>query len=244
MMASRTPLTPKTNVRPVSPASKSPIATTQQIHLPRVLPRPSRSEVDASKIAAASPELQNVSPEYIREKLLTMTPQMYQSLSDVQATPPKHALPKELEMIINDATCCPTHMLAVWSSSPQPNEMCQITMYPTHHLVLASHCANLPVLPPSCPSSSSSTVMIPVVSLCIPSPPTFPLLHSYLYTKDIGDLASALFLPSDPDAPNRQVALVYGVWSNAHALGVVDGKLFNVLDKAWELVSAQSQVSP
>ena len=178
---------------------------------------------------------------------------MYQSLSNVKASPPKHALPEELEIMVNDATCYPTHMLAVHSSSPQPDETCQITMYPTHHLILASHCASLPVLPPSCPSplpgpsssssSSSSTVTIPVVSLSIPSPPTFPLLHSYLYTKDLRNVVSALFSPSDPDAPQRQAALVYGVWSNAHALGVVDEKLFDVLDKAWELIATKLRVS-
>ena len=173
---------------------------------------------------------------------------MYQSLSNVKASPPKHVLPKELDIIVNDATCCPTHMLAVCSSSPQPNEPRQITMYPTHHLVLASHCANLPPLPPSCPSlpgpsSTSSTVTIPVVSLCIPSPPTFPLLHSYLYTKDVRHLVSALFSLSDPDAPKRQAALIHGVWSNAYALGVVDENLFDVLDKAWALVSAKLRVS-
>ena len=73
--ASRIPLTPKTTVRLVSPASESPIAASQQMRLPRILPRPSRSEVDASTIAAASPELEHVSPEYIREKLALITPQ-------------------------------------------------------------------------------------------------------------------------------------------------------------------------
>jgi hypothetical protein len=75
MTASRIPLTPKTNVRPVLPAAKSPVAAIQQIRLPRVLPRPSRSEVDAANVVAASPELQNVTPQYIREKLLPLAPQ-------------------------------------------------------------------------------------------------------------------------------------------------------------------------
>lgn len=171
---------------------------------------------------------------------------MYQSLSKVTASPPKHVLPKELEIIIDNASCCPTHMLAVRSSSPQNNQMHRVIMYPTHHLILAAHCANLPALSSSCTlpdtssSSSSTTATIPVVSLSLPSPPTFPLLHSYLYTKDAESLVSALFSSSnEPDALKRQVALVYGVWANAYALGVVDENLFDVLHRAWALVVAK-----
>jgi hypothetical protein len=74
MPASRIPLTPKTNFR------TAPTPVVQEIRLPRVLPRPSRSEVDAANIVAASPELQNVAPEYIRENLLPVAPQYVFSL--------------------------------------------------------------------------------------------------------------------------------------------------------------------
>ncbi|KAF8234964.1 hypothetical protein L208DRAFT_1259352 [Tricholoma matsutake] len=236
MLASRSPLT---NFRILPP----PI-----IRLPRVLTRPSSSEVASSNIAAASPELHNVPPEYIRESLLHLAPQLYHSLSNVKASPPKHTLPNELEIIINDTTCCPTHMLAVHSFSPQPNQTRQVTMYPTHHLVLASHCANLPALPPSLPSPSSSTpstTTIPVISLSLPSPTTFPPLHAYLYTKDITNLFTTLLSPPNEhdDDLERQAALIYGVWSNAYVLGVVDEQLFDALDKAWEWVSAKLQLS-
>ena len=174
-------------------------------------------------------------PEYI--VLINTLSRMYQSLSNVKANPSKHALSNELEITINDKTSCPTHMLAVYCSTSQPNQPCQVTMYPTHSLILASHCADLPVLPPSCPSSSTpTTATVPVVCLSLPSPPTFPLLHCYLYTKDAAHLSSALLSPSEP---MRQVALVSGVWSNAYALGVVDDNLYTVLDKAWELVSTK-----
>jgi hypothetical protein len=176
---------------------------------------------------------------------------MYESLSNVNVNLPRHSLPKELEIIINDTTCCPTHMLAVYSDSTLPIEKPrQITMYPTHHLILASHCANLPDLFScySSPKPSSSTqipVTIPVVPLSLPSPHTFPLLHAYLYTKDSANLITSLLSSSfDPDSLNRQVALVLGVWSNARALEVVDEKLFDALDEAWDSVSAKLPAEP
>jgi hypothetical protein len=88
------------------------------------------------------------------------------------------------------------------------------------------------------------TATIPVIPLSLPSPHTFPLLHTYLYTKDAANLVSSLLSSStELDDLKRQAVLVYGVWSNAHALGVVDEKLFDALDKAWDWVSVKLAVS-
>jgi hypothetical protein len=71
MTTSRTPLTPRTNFSTELPT----VTPTRAARPLQVLPRPSRSEVDSANIAAAYPELHDVVPEYIREKLLSVAPQ-------------------------------------------------------------------------------------------------------------------------------------------------------------------------
>ena len=60
----------------------------------------------------------------------------------------------------------------------------RLALHPSHVLILAANCANLPSLPYSKPAPLSfpgSVVTLPVIPLCIPSPDTFPILLDYLY---------------------------------------------------------------
>jgi hypothetical protein len=188
---------------------------------------------------------------------------MLAAVANVHAQPPTSTLPRELEIVVNDmvAAHCPTHMLAIYSNSSAAQTR-KVTLFPTHQLVLAAHCNNLPTFPISNPDATNSTVLVPVVPLCLPSPGTFSILQSYLYTKRIDALLAAL-LPapppslSDPSVPlpdminrlthhlaatdnmptlARHAMIINGVWRNACALGVYDNKLWRSIEVAWEAV--------
>lgn len=230
----------------------------------RTLARPTSCEVNTASIETAYPELAGVTPEYIREHLLLTGPQCVFHLLEcpinifakyrppnrllaaaacVHACPPKTSLPRELEIVVNDmvAAACPTHMLAVYSNTPSNTPSTtrrKVTLFPTHHLVLAAHCINLPRLPLSTATTSTKTTL-PVIPLCLPSPETFALLQTYLYTKHTTSLLMAL-LPSNnaPDvlSLSRLAMMIHGIWRNACVLGVVDEQLFDTIDKAWDVV--------
>lgn len=193
---------------------------------------------------------------------------MLQVLSSVQATPVSNALPKELSILINDLSAdLPTHMLAVYSrqSSHSPNLTRRVTLYPTHNLVMAAHCANLPMLPKSTTSEpdDAGNMLLPVVPLCIPAPETFSQLSGYLYTKNAYHLLSTL-LPTGigstpysllgrdetevqqfsaklratytPHALLTHAMSINGLWRNTVALGIFDDQLWDMLDLSWEVV--------
>lgn len=129
-----------------------------------------------------------------------------QVLSSVEATPVKNSLPKELSIIVNDLSSdLPTHMLAVYSrqSSMSPNPTRRVTLFPTHNIVMASHCAHLPMLPKSIiPTPDNIGQMtLPVVPLCIPAPDTFSQLSAYLYLKNANQLLASL-LPTGQSTPS------------------------------------------
>lgn len=189
---------------------------------------------------------------------------MFAALAHVEAQPSTSSLTRELEIIIPDevALSCPTHMLAIYSSSSSALKR-RVTIFPTHDLVLAAHCANLPHLPPTAPDMTGATVKLPVVPMCLPSPETFNVLQSYLYTKRFDVLFSSL-LPTPPsfDDPTtsmpemisrltihlsatcdklqlaRHAMIINGLWRNACALGVQDDKLWGAVEVAWEAVIA------
>ena len=188
---------------------------------------------------------------------------MLETLSNVHSLQlPASTLPKELEIIVDDmiAIHCPTHMLAVYSHNAAAQKR-KVTLFPTHQLILAAHCNNMPSFPTSHPNPAApgSTVQIPVVPMCLPSPETFSILQSYLYTKRIDALLAKL-LPTPPpsmtdtniplsDIIKRLVhhlaatcsisslalhaMLINGVWRNACALGVYDNKLWNAIEVTW-----------
>ena len=188
---------------------------------------------------------------------------MLAAVANVQARPPASTLPKELEIVVNEtvAAHCPTHMLAIYSNSTAGQKR-KVTLFPTHHLVLAAYCNNLTALSPSSPDATNPTVQLPVVPLCLPSPETFSILQSYLYTKRIDVLLAAL-LPAPPSSLSdnniplpdmlkrlvnhfaatgnvpalaRYAMIINGVWRNACALGVYDDKLWGAVAVAWEAV--------
>lgn len=162
------------------------------------------------------------------------------------------ALPKEVPVTVCTAETkvLPTHMLAVHSSTQPALGARKVTLFPAHSLVLAAHCANLPALPASSPTPTSSSdssdvkLTLPVIPLALPSPETFAPLSSYLYTRRADTLLRTLV----PRAQNAQSVAnvpssillahalkIHGVWRNACALGVHDEKLWKVLDLAWSL---------
>lgn len=121
---------------------------------------------------------------------------MLQVLSGVKAEPVSNVLPKELSVVINDLSSdMPTHMLAVYSRQVPATTKRRVTLFPAHNIILASHCANLPILQssaPAVPTSGGESILIPVVPLCIPAPEVFPQLSTFLYTKRVDHLLATL----------------------------------------------------
>ena len=189
---------------------------------------------------------------------------MLQVLTGVQAEPIKSTLPKELGILVNDLSSDPpTHMLALYSRHPPEKTTIRrsVTLFPTHNIVLAAHCANLPQLPqsnPACPKKAGEKITLPIIPLCIPSPQTFPQLSAYLYTKNATSLLTSLFSTRPPlslsleeartvnqfagklagtyttQALLHQIMMVNGIWRNVCALGVFDDALWDAMDVAWE----------
>ncbi|KAF5384075.1 hypothetical protein D9615_003424 [Tricholomella constricta] len=173
------------------------------VQLPRTLARPPFVEVSRDAIIAASPELASVPVEYIRRGL---RPRANEMLAGISALAPSHMpssmprsrLPSSLTIPLRTTSAAqpsyPTHILAV-SSSKNPSD--QAMMFPVHSLVLASHCAQLPRLPPSHQQPHSPTVHLPVLPLSIPSPAAFAVLHSFMYHHRLEAVLKALFpMPS------------------------------------------------
>ncbi|KAJ7824761.1 hypothetical protein B0H14DRAFT_3469092 [Mycena olivaceomarginata] len=95
----------------------------------------------------------------------------------------------------------PTHALAIGlpvsKSSPSAVDAPH-AVFAVHAVILATHCAKLPHLPPaSPPSSRSSSITLPVLPLALPSPQAFAILHAYMYTHRI-DAALGAPCPSCP----------------------------------------------
>ena len=181
--------------------------------------------------------------------------------------PPGQALPKEAEVVVTDVSGdMPTHVLAVPSPSPSNPSRVKVEMFPIHHLIVATHCARLP-LPRSHPSSSpapvspGATLTLPVVPLTLPHPESFSLIESYLYTKSADRLLAALLphassramlaaaqtrstdqfaaLIADtftPQAILRHVQYAHGVYANMCTLGIHDDRMWLVLQRAWDML--------
>lgn len=189
-----------------------------------------------------------------------------QSLSSVKIENHKTKLPSELNVVVNDETVIlPSHILAVFGKAPPPGSTAprQVTLYPVHSLVLKAHCAHLPVPPPAYPPpqhvNGEQTLQLPVWSICLPSPQTYPALSVYLYTKNVQRLMRSLLpiaVPEDlRDAPGRTkefgqqlgekfpvtvivryTFLIHGLWQNMCALGIFDKDLWDALDAVWNTI--------
>lgn len=180
------------------------------LQLPRTLARPPFSEVSRENIAVLAPELADVPAEYTRRGLRAKAPQMLAGVSTLVMShlPPtmsKHQLPRSVSIPLrapsgpSTGPTIPTHILAVSAASKGPAAPTSpdASLHPTHALILAAHCSNLPILPPSHPPSSRAhqqgSVTLPVLPISLPSPQTFSLLHYFLYTHDASTLLSQLF---------------------------------------------------
>ena len=167
---------------------------------------------------------------------------MLAALRNVQTRVSSSTLPSEVDVELSPESeearaNPPTHMLAVYSASSSPSSpgKTKVTLFPSHQLVFSGHCANLPALPSSQPSSSDTERRLPVVPFRLPVPAAFPLLYSYLYTKRADVLLGALEPEHESDMASltRTAALIQGLWQNTCVLGVVDNVLYDTLDFAW-----------
>ena len=173
---------------------------------------------------------------------------------------PGERLPRKLDVVINDVSSeAPTHLLAVHTKPTT-----RVSLFPVHAIVLAAHCARLPPFPQSgsrTPAEAGSKISLPVTPFCLPNPETFSIILYYLYTKRVDRLFSALLpLPlqgrKSIDQLSRtysstftvqallsHAAKVHGLWSNVAALGIFDGRLWQVIEVAWEVLLKALAVS-
>ncbi|KAJ7131721.1 hypothetical protein C8R43DRAFT_657986 [Mycena crocata] len=176
-------------------------AGSSKFQLPRTLGRPSFTEVSRAALLAASPDLGNVSVEFIRKNLLATAPQMLAGTSALSpahlpSALPKSSLPPYISVPLfplQDGVhpVYPTHALAISNASPSgPADMHLV--FPIHALVLAAHCSKLPQLPPPAPRGSTS-VHLPVLPLTLPSAPAFSILHTFMYSHRLDGVLTALF---------------------------------------------------
>ncbi|KAJ6591204.1 hypothetical protein DFH09DRAFT_975591 [Mycena vulgaris] len=210
-----------------------------KLSLPRTLPRPVLNEVEMLPLLDAYPHLAGTPAEYVRDRLHSSTSIMRAALQAVQTLQLKSGLPKEIEIIMNDvvSAACPTHMFAIYGDAPLGfGQKRHVSLSPFHDLVMGVHCATLPALPASQPAGESdATATLPVVPLRLPSPETFALLHSWIYTQQPATLLAALAPPCQSDLLQlaTHATKIHGLWRNACALGVVDPQLYDVVEASW-----------
>ncbi|KAJ7262755.1 hypothetical protein B0H12DRAFT_1321783 [Mycena haematopus] len=172
----------------------------QSLQLPRSLVRPRLTPVSREALVAASPDLENVSVEYIRKNLLVAAPQMLAgtsalSPSHLPAALPKSSLPPYFTVPFHPPRssaqpCYPTHAIAVSNGRSSGSD--DVLIFPVHALVLTAHCSKLQPFPPPAPCASSS-VHLPVLPLALPSAPAFAILHAFMYSKRLDAVLNALF---------------------------------------------------
>ncbi|KIJ36203.1 hypothetical protein M422DRAFT_179763 [Sphaerobolus stellatus SS14] len=238
----------------VSPIQED--STQKSVQLPKKLRRPTFRDISKEALGAVDLEMRDVPLEFIREQLRSDGTQMLSVATSTTASPPKDRLPRELEVLISDLSApAPSHLFAIYSKTSS-----HVSIHPAHALILAAHCANLPSLPPSTSSPAADSLpdelklTLPVVPLCLPSPPNFPMLLHYLYTKKIDHLLASLlpatsFSTSSMDqmtsnfaatftiqALLTHAARVHGLWSNVVALGVFDEKLWKAMEMVWDVL--------
>ena len=146
---------------------------------------------------------------------------MHHALRSTKASVSASTLPKTLVIDINDngkpLPMPPTHMVAVYSSTPSDSESRRILLYPIHNSILSLYCANLPVLAASTPllATPETPLEVPVVPLALPHPESFPVLVQFLYLKDARSLFDFFLsivpergIPADLAQPVRRDAFV------------------------------------
>ena len=198
---------------------------------------------------------------------------MLRILSDLKVDFANRVLQKHIQFDVPLATVdpsdLPTHILAIASPHLKTSQPQRTTLYLTHETILVAYCAHLSTLPSSRimePNANPTRLILPVHSLRIPCPQTYPQLIKYLYTKDTQLLLASILpikpfssMPNPADRLRLSVALaraftsrtllqyammVNGIWRNTCALGIFDDGLWAVMDAAWDIIiSALSMAS-
>lgn len=254
------------------PASPPRHSSGRKVELPLALPYTAFPPVDPTGIESLDPELRGVPVEYVVHKLRSIGPELLNGLGYV--TPPQTAytasnMPAWVDVRVSSRLpsleSLPSHVLCVVNpQSKQPGQL-----IPVHALIYAAQCSNFPRLSRATPhvDTASKSARLAVVPLYLPSPQTFNLLNSYLYTKRAERLLSTLApissnaLASIPvghqGASNtlsalgramaeafplptlvEHAAVVHGLWSNVMALGVDDEVLWWALETSWGIITS------
>lgn len=250
--------------------------------IPRILARPPAQSISQMNMAIVDPDLAKVPVQYVRDGLRLLGPQ-YVSLHLVQhfsgqsqpcsmwkvtqsvKVPPFNVAQTHTAVTVADTSAqMPTHLLAVYKrSAPGKASTRGVQLHATHNLVLASHCAAIPVLPceqtPQVSQSVDSTEL-PVLAMALPHPESFAAIHEFLYTKDRAVFAARIVPhPSSrvaaPDAAHTlaawvdclaatysqevltaHLAHVAGAYANMCTLGIHDDGMWHTLQAAWTVL--------
>ncbi|KAF8123069.1 hypothetical protein K438DRAFT_1895540 [Mycena galopus ATCC 62051] len=229
----------------------------QNLQLPRTLVRPRLTEVSRDALHAASPDLGNVSVEYIRKNLLAAAPQMLAgtaalSSSHLPTALPKSSLPPYITVPLHPPRssvqpCYPTHALAISNGRPSgPDDVYLI--FPVHALVLTAHCSKLQPFPPPAPCASAS-VHLPrldaILTALFPVPPQFLRALSHRTVRatlqsgaDLHHLSAHLCAASTANVQTlmTHIAHVKELWQTMVALGIDDAALWDTVELAYEIV--------
>ncbi|KAI0045945.1 GMC oxidoreductase [Auriscalpium vulgare] len=170
------------------------------LQLPRNLQRPSYAEVSREAITSVEPGLAQVPFEYIRKGLHARGEELMASVSaaHVPQSLPKSRLPSAVDLPPAHAQP-PTHILAVFSSptAKHPGSDTAV-LIPTHHIVLAANCVQLPRFPDARVRQRSNGMMsVPVIPLTVPAAEAFAPLHAFLVSHRLDRFIGAL-LPVPP----------------------------------------------
>ncbi|KAI0265365.1 hypothetical protein BC834DRAFT_825016 [Gloeopeniophorella convolvens] len=178
------------------------------LQLPRTLNRPAFVEVQRDAILAVEPSLGQVPFEYIRKGLHARGEELMASLNAAKVPPqlPRTRLPASFDIMPAHGTAPPTHILAVHSSPSSKHPVSDaVFLVPTHHIVLAAHCAHIPRLPVSrAQARPGGALALPAMPLVVPQAEAFAPLHAFLVTHRVDRLVGALLpLPPAMLAPAR-----------------------------------------
>ncbi|KAH8835836.1 hypothetical protein DL96DRAFT_1702795 [Flagelloscypha sp. PMI_526] len=135
-------------------------------------------------------------------------------------------LPQEITVnFLDHPTPRPTHCLAIHAAR---NGNAKVFVYNVQANILARHCTKLPALPFS-PSSGSKT--LPLTPLCLPSPESFGLLLSYIYTNDLVAFRR-VWVTKDVSTRKALALLAFELLQNCIVLGFQDREVLKILGDA------------
>ncbi|KAG9023553.1 hypothetical protein FRB95_012909 [Tulasnella sp. JGI-2019a] len=206
------PAVRSTTAEPAAPASGEAMVT---YRLPVTLPRPiDMPMVTNEMLIALDPDLNGVALPFVKDALQNRREAMLRGIASVDTTnmviPPS---PTDLKVHMlsnypNQFVVYPTHLICVSALNGTGGGV----VYPINALVLVAHCARLPSFPPSASLQPdvSNHLLMPVVPIRLPHPPSFAKLFDYLYTKNFGRLCAALC-----PIPSESLAAITDATNNA-----------------------------